>query len=143
KLEYSRFFEIKDGGYVFALRGLGGRLLAGNLQENEKFKIGGADTLRGYSYGDEAFDLIGDHMFVMNGEFRFPIVEKITGVLFTDWGTTWNNEDSFSISNLKNSYGLGVRLDTPLGLLRLDYGWGKNKDDNRKGQFYFGIGQTF
>ncbi|HHU60465.1 MAG TPA: BamA/TamA family outer membrane protein [Natronincola sp.] len=143
KLEYSRFFEIKDGGYVFALRGLGGRLLAGNLQENEKFKIGGADTLRGYSYGDEAFDLIGDHMFVMNGEFRFPIVEKITGVLFTDWGTTWNNEDSFSISNLKNSYGLGVRLDTPLGLLRLDYGRGKDKDDNRKGQFYFGIGQTF
>lgn len=143
RLEYSRFFEVKDGGYVFALRGLGGRLLAGTLQDNEKFRIGGADTLRGYSYGDEDLNLSGDHMLVMNAEFRFPIVEKITGVVFTDWGTTWEQGNSFSLQDLNNSYGLGVRLDTPIGLLRLDYGFGKDADQNRKGQFYFGIGQTF
>jgi hypothetical protein len=43
-----------------------------------------------------------------------------------------------NLSELANSYGLGVRLDTPLGLLRLDYGWGKNEENQRKGQFYFG-----
>lgn len=141
RFDHSRYFEVKDGGYVFALRGLGGRLLSGSFKGDEKFRIGGADTLRGYSYEDE--DLEGDHMLVMNAEFRFPIIEKITGVLFTDWGTTWDQGTLFSLGDLKNSFGLGVRLDTPLGLLRLDYGFGKDETDKRSGQFYFGIGQTF
>ncbi len=147
RLEHSRYFEVKDGGYVLAVRGLGGRLLGGDLGR-ENFKIGGADTLRGYAYGgypdeDGRLSLEGDHMLVMNAEFRFPIVEKVTGVVFTDWGTTWNQGESMGLADLANSYGLGVRLDTPLGLLRLDYGWGKNAKDERKGQFYFGFGQMF
>lgn len=142
RLEHSRFFEVRDGGYVLALRGLGGRLLGGSFEgTDEHFKLGGADTLRGYSYGDRG--LTGDHMLVMNAEFRFPIVEKVQGVLFTDWGTAWDSGEVLQLTDLQNSYGLGVRLDTPLGLLRLDYGWGKDDEDNRKGQFYFGIGQTF
>lgn len=143
RFDHSRYFEVKDGGYVFALRGLGGRLLSGSFEDDEKFKIGGAETLRGYTYGDESLKLKGDHMLVMNAEFRFPIIEKITGVVFTDWGTTWDQGSLFSLGDLKNSYGLGVRLDTPLGLLRLDYGFGKDDADKRVGQFYFGIGQTF
>lgn len=145
RLEHSRYFEIKDGGWVVALRGLGGRLLGGDLGEKseEKFKIGGADTLRGYSHGGYDGSLTGDHMLVMNAELRIPIVDKVTGVLFTDWGTTWDNGESMNLTELANSFGLGVRLDTPLGLLRLDYGWGKNEEDQRKGQFYFGIGQMF
>lgn len=143
RFDHSRYFQVREGGYVFALRGLGGRLLSGSFENAEPFKIGGADTLRGYSYGDDKFNLQGDHMLVMNAEFRFPIIEKITGVLFTDWGTTWDQDTLFSLGDLKNSYGLGVRLDTPLGLLRLDYGFGKDETDKRSGQFYFGIGQTF
>lgn len=143
RLEHSRYFEVKDGGYVLALRGLGGRLLGGTLPDSDKFRIGGADTLRGYSYGDPTLGLVGDHMLVMNAEFRFPIVEKVQGVVFTDWGTTWDQGESIQLQDLKNSFGVGVRLDTPLGLLRLDYGLGKDTSDNRKGQFYFGIGQAF
>jgi outer membrane protein insertion porin family len=143
RLEHSRFFEVRDGGYVLALRGLGGRLLGGSLQDNDKFRIGGADTLRGYSYGDPALNLVGDNMLVMNAEFRFPIVEKVQGVVFTDWGTAWSQGESLRLQNLKNSFGVGVRLDTPLGLLRLDYGLGKDAENNRSGQFYFGIGQAF
>jgi outer membrane protein insertion porin family len=150
RLEHSRYFEVKDGGYVLAVRGLGGRLLAGDLggAGQEAFSIGGADTLRGYAYGgypneSGRLSLEGDHMLVMNAEFRFPIVEKVTGVVFTDWGTTWDQGETMGLTDLANSFGLGVRLDTPLGLLRLDYGWGKNAEDERKGQFYFGIGQMF
>lgn len=143
RLDHSRYFEVKDGGYVLAFRGVGGRLLGGHLEENDKFRIGGADTLRGYTYGDPALSLVGDNMLVFNAEFRFPIVDKVQGVVFTDWGTTWDKGEVVQLQDLKNSFGLGVRLDTPLGLLRLDYGWGKDVEDNRKGQFYFGIGQTF
>lgn len=144
RVEYAKYFEVKDGGYVLAFRGLGGRLLAGTLRPEERFVIGGAETLRGYSPGGyEGLSLEGDHMVVMNAEFRFPIVDKVTGVLFTDWGKTWDSGSIFNLNDLNNSYGIGVRLDTPLGLLRLDYGRGKDEDLNRKGQFYFGIGQTF
>ena len=151
RLEHSRYFEIHDGGWVLALRGLGGRLLGGDLgdQGQEAFTIGGADTLRGYPYGgfkdkgEKRGSLVGDHMLVMNAELRIPVLEKVTGVLFTDWGTTWDKNESMGFTDLANSFGLGVRLDTPLGLLRLDYGWGKNEEDERKGQFYFGIGQMF
>ena len=114
--------------------------MGGTLPDADKFRIGGADSLRGYGYGDP--DLKGDNMFFFNAEFRFPIVEKIQGVVFTDWGTAWEDGDGLDLKDLKNSFGVGVRLDTPLGLLRLDYGLGK-VDDTRKGQFYFGIGQAF
>ncbi|NLJ75118.1 MAG: BamA/TamA family outer membrane protein [Firmicutes bacterium] len=142
RMEHSRYYEVGDRGYVFAFRGIGGRLLAGNLLENEQFMIGGADTIRGYTRGSND-SLKGDQMLVVNAEFRFPIVDKITGVVFTDWGRTWDKDDTIGLAELNNSYGLGVRLDTPLGLLRLDYGFGKDTEGSRKGQFYFGIGQTF
>lgn len=141
-LSHSRYFELFDGGYVFAVRGLGGRTLSGTLEENEEFKIGGANTLRGYSYGGDD-SLRGDNMLVLNAEFRFPIVERITGVVFTDWGRAWDQSETFTLGDLKNSFGVGVRLDTPLGLLRLDYGFGKDENNKRSGQFYFGVGQTF
>ena len=80
RLTHSRYFELFDGGYVCST-GMGGRTLSGTL-ENDEFKIG-ANT-RGYSTGDET--LLGDNMLVVNAEFRFPIVERITGVVFTDWG---------------------------------------------------------
>ncbi|HHT74289.1 MAG TPA: BamA/TamA family outer membrane protein [Firmicutes bacterium] len=142
RLSHSRYFELFDGGYVFAVRGLGGRTLSGTLEENEEFKIGGANTLRGYSYGAND-SLKGDNMLVVNAEFRFPIVERVTGVVFTDWGRAWDNDEKITLSELNNSFGLGVRLDTPLGLLRLDYGFGKDEENKRTGQFYFGVGQTF
>jgi outer membrane protein insertion porin family len=82
-------------------------------------------------------------MLVVNAEFRFPIVERVTGVVFTDWGRAWDNDEKITLSELNNSFGLGVRLDTPLGLLRLDYGFGKDEENKRTGQFYFGVGQTF
>jgi len=142
RLTHSRYFELFDGGYVFAVRGMGGRTLSGTLEENDEFKIGGANTLRGYSYGGDE-TLRGDNMLVVNAEFRFPIVERITGVVFTDWGRAWSDDEKLDLRDLNNSFGVGVRLDTPLGLLRLDYGFGKNEENKRVGQFYFGVGQTF
>lgn len=140
-MEHSRYLEVRDGGYVFAVRAKGGRVLTGELEENEQFRIGGSESLRGYTRGSEG--LRGDKMFLTNAEFRFPIVERVHGVVFTDWGRAWEEEEEISLTDLKNSYGLGVRLDTPLGLMRFDYGWGLDEDEKRSGAFSFGLGQTF
>ncbi len=141
EMEHSRYYEVREGGYVFAVRGKGGRLLSGDLRENELFRIGGSENLRGYSYGGDG--LAGDKMLLMNAEFRFPILDRVHGVAFTDWGRAWGSEEDMNLTELLNSYGLGMRLDTPLGLLRLDYGWGLDEEQQRNGQFYFGFGQTF
>ena len=42
--------------------------------------MGGADSLRGYE--DDQFR--GKYMYNATLEFRFPIVKKVSGVLFTD-----------------------------------------------------------
>ncbi len=142
ELDHSRYYEVREGGYIFALRGKGGRLLSGTLEESELFRIGGSESLRGYNHGADG--LTGDKMFVMNAELRFPIIDKVQGVAFTDWGKAWEDGEEINLTELLNSYGLGVRVDTPIGMLRLDYGFGYNEEeDKRQGQFYFGFGQTF
>lgn len=140
QVEHSRFLQVRGGGYVFAVRGMGGRVLTGRLEENELFRIGGSDSLRGYQRGDAG--LTGDKVLLFNAEFRFPIVERVQGVVFTDWGRAWDEKETMNITDLRHSYGLGVRLDTPLGLMRFDYGWPQSGTD-RKGSFVFGLGQTF
>lgn len=132
-----------DDNVVLAVRGLGGRALSGTLPNSEMFKIGGSETLRGYNYGDKG--LVGDKMLLLNTELRFPIYDFVSGVVFADIGKAWEPNKEINLLDMldSNSFGVGVRLDTPLGLLRLDYGWGLNEEAKREGQFYFGLGHTF
>jgi outer membrane protein insertion porin family len=145
-LQHSRYYELFDlfdDNVVLAVRGLDGRALSGTLPNSEMFKIGGSETLRGYNYGDKG--LVGDKMLLLNTELRFPIYDFVSGVVFADIGKAWEPNKEINLLDMldSNSFGVGVRLDTPLGLLRLDYGWGLNEEAKREGQFYFGLGHTF
>ena len=124
-----------------------------------KFSIGGAESVRGYEYG--AFD--GYDKFHATIENRTKINDTLQLVAFFDIGNAWQNEsrdprtgkriykpnrkDAHDFKDLKKGYGVGVRLNTPIGPLRFDYGWpmdpekkGEKKD---KGKFYFSFGQSF
>src|SRR5690606_39734687 len=105
-----------------------------NLPEHERFRVGGAETVRGYDYGE----FLGDRMLVFNAEYRFPITDAVQGVVFADAGRAFKAGDSISLSGLKLGYGVGVRLDTPLGGIRIDYGIGEGG-----GRTYFSIGPAF
>ncbi|MBO6304186.1 MAG: BamA/TamA family outer membrane protein [Selenomonadaceae bacterium] len=104
----------------------------GDISEFNQFKVGGQDTLRGYR--DDQFR--GNRMFLGTLEYRFPLVSKVQGALFTDWGAAWN--DGFKPQNFNGSVGIGLSFNTPLGPLRLDYGRGKNG-----GRVHFTIGGMF
>jgi outer membrane protein insertion porin family len=80
----------------------------------------------------------GSNAFVGSVEYRFPIFSVVTGVLFGDTGIFWDNS-SFNTNLLHSGYGAGVRLNTPLGPIRLDYGM----SGTEPGQFHFSIGQKF
>lgn len=109
----------------------------GDVPYNALYTLGGADTLRGFE--DDQFR--GKKMYNATLEYRVPIFNKVTGVLFTDMGDAWDapnvtwydGDKSFNIS-----VGAGVRISTPIGPIRLDYG--VSKDDNK---FHFSFGGQF
>lgn len=123
---------IKAGGkQVWAFR-VGAGLSAGELPSSEQFTLGGSNNLRGYD--DDK--LKGEQMLNVSAEYRFPFGSKMQGVGFVDAGSV--KSLGYDLGDVKASVGLGLRLTTPLGPLRLDYGVGEDG-----GKFHFSIGSTF
>lgn len=130
-----RYYYRAGGESVWALN-LGAGYADGNMPLSQRFSMGGSDTLRGYE--DDQFR--GNSMLKATLEYRFPIIKKVQGVLFTDNGYAWDkrHEDEFDLGLIKNSFGVGLRINSPLGPVKLDYGYG---DDG--GKFHFSFGGQF
>lgn len=105
----------------------------GNMPESGQFLVGGADSLRGYE--DNQFK--GDKMLTATAEYRFPVVKKVQGVVFTDIGSAWKGE-GYKLDDLHYSAGVGVRVTTPIGPIRLDYAKGEEG-----AKFHFSFGGQF
>jgi outer membrane protein insertion porin family len=99
---------------VVALRGTVG-YADGNMPESGRFAVGGSDTLRGYR--DDQFK--GNKMLAGTAEYRFPVANKVEGVAFTDVGKAWTGE-GYKLNDLMASVGVGIRVTTPIGPIRLD-----------------------
>ena len=125
--------QVGSNGQTLAVRVHTG-FISGDAPDQELFFVGGSETVRGYKFGD----FIGEKTITINGEYRFPITDIIHGVVFVDTGSAWDRSERMSLSDLHTGYGVGVRLDTPIGVLRLDYGIGEEG-----GQAYFSLGQAF
>lgn len=130
-----RYYYRAGGECVWALN-LGAGWADGDMPLSQRFSMGGSDTLRGYE--DDQFR--GNSMLKGTLEYRFPIIKKVQGVLFTDNGYAWDKrfQDDFDLGLIKNSFGAGLRINSPLGPVKLDYGWG---DDG--GMFHFSFGGQF
>ena len=102
----------------------------GDMPKASLFDVGGQSSLRGYE--DDQFQ--GKKMVAGTIEYRFPIVSKIRGAVFTDFGDAWNGRYNNDF-DLHVSYGVGIQMDTPIGPIRLDYGRG---EDGGKTHFSFG-----
>jgi len=132
----TRMYKKLGAKNVLAFRARGG-FIQGDAPYSQLFTLGGADSLRGYE--DDQFR--GKYMYNATLEFRFPIVKKVSGVLFTDIGDAWDAPNVTWYNSKKTfNYGVGagVRVTTPIGPVKLDYGVGKHKN-----KFHFSFGTQF
>ncbi|RKY37191.1 MAG: outer membrane protein assembly factor BamA [Candidatus Omnitrophota bacterium] len=118
----------------------------------EKFYVGGANTIRGYKEREvgprgENGDYVGGRMmFVFNAEYIYIIIKNLKWAFFYDIGNVWQKPSDFNWDSLKlkASIGSGVRVKTPLGPIRLDYGYALNpKKGDSRGRFHFSMSHEF
>lgn len=120
----------EDNPSIFAARMRVG-YSSGDLPWSSQFFVGGASTLRGYR--DDEFQ--GSEMVLGNFELRIPVQETFSIVGFYDIGMA-NNDSAFS--DVKSGYGIGVRVRTPIGNIRLDFATGEYET-----RTHFGFGEMF
>ncbi|MCL6519143.1 MAG: FtsQ-type POTRA domain-containing protein [Armatimonadetes bacterium] len=138
--------DVSEQRRVLAIRLMAGSL-SGDVPFFEQYFVGGAETLRGYR--EDRF--WGKNMFLLSTEYRFPLAPSLKGVAFVDYGDAWGADEQFLNINLfgtefaqhkdfspKVGYGVGIRVVTPIGLLRLDYGF---SDEGSRA--HFSIGHAF
>jgi outer membrane protein insertion porin family len=129
----------------------------GMLPEYERFFLGGDRSLRGFGWRDvgpigknssnEEVHIGGNKYIQFNVEYLIPLVEKagIWVYPFYDTGNAWAEGDPIELSNLRESAGFGIKWLSPLGPIRLEYGWVLDPEptDSKNGGLLFNIGSAF
>jgi outer membrane protein insertion porin family len=134
------------------------------LPPTERFYVGGRSSIRGYDEDTVGPELggtpIGGNVFLLlNAELRVTVVGSLGIVAFWDGGNAWLDPDDIRWTDIKTTVGLGLRYNTPVGPLRLDYGYKLNRlprppdpDGNgaleqppreAPGTFHFTLGHAF
>lgn len=144
-VDFTSFVEEEEGqeSEALAFNVQAGTVL-GDLPPYEAFSLGGTNSVRGYDEGDVGS---GRSFVQATAEYRFPIFSIIGGALFVDVASDLGTGDNVpgDPAGVRDKpgtgfgYGLGVRVQSPLGPIRVDFGW-NDQGDNR---LHFGIGERF
>jgi outer membrane protein insertion porin family len=145
-------FRWNTVGVIHGRIGYMQKLPWGALPAYEKFYLGGIDSIRGFKYADISprdpvtNERIGGEKFVqLNVEYRFPLYRKLglMGTVFFDVGNVYSNSQSY-FSELRTSVGTGFRWFSPMGPLRVEWGYNiKPKPWEKHSAWEFTIGGSF
>jgi len=118
----------------------------------ERFYVGGINTVRGLGFGEggprnEEGEKVGGNLeMIFNAEYIFPLVEdiRLKGVVFFDYGSSFDKNDKFSLSDMRGTTGFGFRWISPFGPLRLEWGFNPDpRDDESRSKLEFSLGGFF
>ncbi|MDD5209784.1 MAG: outer membrane protein assembly factor BamA [Elusimicrobiales bacterium] len=155
-----KLFSIDDYPFVMAVGNRFG--FVGRFGETkkvpvyERYFIGGAETVRGYSNNGQIGPPNGGRVYdVANIEFKFPLARErrrtiVQFAFFFDIGNSWDGFDKISgrfgtgTTDMKAGAGFGIRFTTPAFPIRLDWGYGFNhKPGEQRADIYFTLGNLF
>jgi outer membrane protein insertion porin family len=120
----------------------------------ERYFLGGAYTLRGFEYRDvgprEAkfnggYEPIGGNTYYMASvEYSLPVIDRVRFAVFYDMGNVYYDSYQFDLGEFSADVGAGIRLNLPIGPLRLDYGYPVRRANHEDGGggFNFTVGYT-
>ncbi|NJN73549.1 MAG: BamA/TamA family outer membrane protein [Limnothrix sp. RL_2_0] len=142
-LKFPNFQKDSGKSHTLAFNIQGGSII-GDLPPYEAFSLGGSNSVRGYEEGNVGS---GRHYLQATAEYRFPVFSVVGGTLFADYATDLGSGsdvpgDPAGTRGKPGSgfgYGIGVRVDSPLGNIRVDYGL----NDQGDSRIHFGIGERF
>lgn len=155
-LDMAYYFPLK-WGTVGVFHARGGYIQAldyGQQPAYELFYLGGIDSIRGFKYAEisprdpTTLDRVGgDRFFQVNTEYRFPfpLLNKygIIGLVFFDCGNVYGAANTL-VPNVRTSAGGGLRWFSPMGPLRIEWGYNLNKKEyERQSAWEFSVGGAF
>ncbi|MFQ5543802.1 MAG: outer membrane protein assembly factor BamA [Nitrospiria bacterium] len=150
----SRFFPLW-WDHVFSVHGRFGfaeGIDGEELPVGERFFVGGINTVRGFKFGkagplDELGEIKGgSKQLFFNVEYLIPLVEeaKIKLLFFYDYGAAFDSGDAIDFSGMRKAAGFGVRWISPLGPLRLEWGYNLDPEPGEPSRAVeFSIGSLF
>lgn len=132
--------------------GIGGGKM--NIPIHERFFAGGSNSFRGARFDelgpvdeDSLKPVGGEALLLMNFEMTFPILsalQDLRGAFFYDVGNVFERREDISLTSLKSAAGFGLRYRTPLGPVRLEFGWNLSVPrGERKTLIFITIGNVF
>jgi outer membrane protein insertion porin family len=128
-----------------------------DLPASERFFAGGDTTIRGFALdtvgsaktiSPRGFPRGGNGVLVMNVELRIPVWKEVGAAVFTDGGNVFERVTDFNVSELRGSYGFGLRYRSPIGPVRVDLGFKMDRRQfggelEKRTALHFSIGQAF
>ncbi len=150
-LDIRRYIQINER-LIFATRMKFGTIQSYDdskfVPVEERFFSGGTSSVRGWGRSElgprtENGRPIGGKRLVEGSvEFRYPIWELLSGVVFSDFGNVWVDSFEYKFDDLRYAIGFGLRVATPIGPIRLDIARPVH-DEAKKLQFYISVGHAF
>jgi outer membrane protein insertion porin family len=118
---------------------------------SERFFTGGPTSLRGFGYQrvgplDAAGQPLGGRFKLIWNliEIRQSIYKMIGAVVFLEIGNVWSQSEEFRVDDMRADIGCGLRVNSPLGIIRLDYGINVDRRyDESRAKMFFSMGQAF
>jgi outer membrane protein insertion porin family len=116
----------------------------------DRLFLGGANNLRGFQFREVGPNnggvyYGGNSLGYGTLEVTFPVITRVRGAFFVDAGYVNSSSWDFNGNNYNADYGFGVRLDLPIGPIRIDYGipFVSDQYNGGPGQVQFNIGYQF
>jgi outer membrane protein insertion porin family len=146
---------LDAGGNPLVVNGVAQTELVEDVSLSQRFFSGGANSARGFGLDrlgapdvldDQGLSKGGNGLVLFNGEIRTALSKNIGIVGFVDTGNVFSRVSAISLAELRTSVGTGVRYRSPIGPLRVDFGWKVGtlrSTDNRRWEFHFSIGEAF